>query len=485
MVHDKINSRTSGERIDGAVVPGGKYDAVTRQPVSGRAFGGGLRIGEMERDAILAHGTFGFLKESLMERSDKYPLYISKKTGDICVANPNDELGKTTFFNPGADGPMVYQLSDNVVNNKLTNKVEILGVNKDNQEDIDFCKVEVPYTLKLLANELSGMCFDMKFCIEDKKIKLKEEYNNDFIQLGGGDDDEEDEDYMIEDEEREDNDVDTEENNTEVTENMVGGEAEMIDNIQNLDDLDEVNLESIVDVNKLETNEDLEIDTQDEEINEDYDYTESDLIQDGGEEKDYKFNLDNLAEENKLLHNTNNYSNNNNPNNNPNLINNQEIMANNQLENNNQNYNDIEFTENNADMILNKVNEINSKNMELSSPSNIPNMTNNEVNNTSTQQGGNDTLAQGFTNIVNDPNIKIVKIDTSHQNGGNQFISSSMPTTFNELTNQLGGIENKNQNDNQTENPVPTHFDDTEQIVDLDEQIDFGDMNIDANKVVF
>ena len=29
---------------------------------------------------------------------------------------------------------LVYQMSDNIVNNKLTNKVEILGVNKDNQE---------------------------------------------------------------------------------------------------------------------------------------------------------------------------------------------------------------------------------------------------------------------------------------------------------------------------------------------------------------
>ena len=70
-------------------------------------------------------------------------------------------------------------------------------------------------------------------------------------------------------------------------------------------------------------------------------------------------------------------------------------------------------------------------------------------------------MAQNLTNIVNDPNIKIVKIDSdigqNGQNGGNnEFISNSMPSTFSQLSNQLGGnkIEihdtNIDQNQNQT-----------------------------------
>ena len=70
MVKDKINSRDKG-----------KVSLKTKQPPSGRAAGGGLRIGEMERDAILSHGALQFLKETMFERSDAYSFHISDKSG--------------------------------------------------------------------------------------------------------------------------------------------------------------------------------------------------------------------------------------------------------------------------------------------------------------------------------------------------------------------------------------------------------------------
>lgn len=83
MVSDKINYRTTGP-----------ITATTRQPTKGRGNNGGLRIGEMERDSILAHGMTGFLKESLMERSDKYNFAIEHASGDIAIVNEHNRLFK-------------------------------------------------------------------------------------------------------------------------------------------------------------------------------------------------------------------------------------------------------------------------------------------------------------------------------------------------------------------------------------------------------
>lgn len=70
MVNDKIHSRSTGPK-----------QAITRQPLEGRAKEGGLKIGEMEKDSMVAHGIGQFLKERMMETSDITTVHVCNECG--------------------------------------------------------------------------------------------------------------------------------------------------------------------------------------------------------------------------------------------------------------------------------------------------------------------------------------------------------------------------------------------------------------------
>lgn len=112
MVKDKINYRSS----DGPV------ESITRQPTQGRANGGGLRIGEMETNAILAHGISKFVKETMTTRSDGYHKYIDGETGEDIIYNE-----KQGFY-----------------------------------DSLNAQKIEIPYSMKLLQQEIEGLGINMK-----------------------------------------------------------------------------------------------------------------------------------------------------------------------------------------------------------------------------------------------------------------------------------------------------------------------------------
>ena len=67
----------------------GPDQALIRQPLEGRARDGGFRFGEMERDAMVAHGIFKFLKERFYECSDAHNAWYCDHCGHQAVANPH------------------------------------------------------------------------------------------------------------------------------------------------------------------------------------------------------------------------------------------------------------------------------------------------------------------------------------------------------------------------------------------------------------
>lgn len=111
MVKDKQHSRSTGPSV-----------ALTRQPAEGRSRDGGFRIGEMERDVMIAHGISNFCHERLFTVSDKYECVICKNCGLICRYNENKE---NTIY----------------LCNACENKTE-------------FAKIKLPYACKLLFQEL-------------------------------------------------------------------------------------------------------------------------------------------------------------------------------------------------------------------------------------------------------------------------------------------------------------------------------------------
>lgn len=122
LARDKLHARARG-----------KVTLLTLQPTEGKARGGGLRLGEMERDALLGQGVSQFLRERFVDSSDGVDIYVCKKCGSIGYYNPRRKRWECP-------------------------------IHRDKGE---MYKLRLPYAFVLLINELMSLAIKVKLNIED------------------------------------------------------------------------------------------------------------------------------------------------------------------------------------------------------------------------------------------------------------------------------------------------------------------------------
>ena len=117
-VTDKIQMRARGG-----------ITQLTHQPVQGLKRGGGQRVGEMERDAIISHGASAFLQERLCLVSDAYETVYCATCGTIAISN--------------------------IVEDKY--------ICRTCEDKAKFGVATIPYAFKLLSQLLAGANFQIAF----------------------------------------------------------------------------------------------------------------------------------------------------------------------------------------------------------------------------------------------------------------------------------------------------------------------------------
>lgn len=149
MVSDKYQVRATGP-----------VNELTRQPIKGRKKGGGIRLGEMERDSLLSHGAAFLLHDRLQNCSDMHLAYCCTRCGDLLLATTERSIVQTTG----------QSASDAMARPKLRlycrnpSCKEAMDRSDGNDEAVE--PVFLPYVYRYLVNELAGMNIKVKLDIK-------------------------------------------------------------------------------------------------------------------------------------------------------------------------------------------------------------------------------------------------------------------------------------------------------------------------------
>jgi DNA-directed RNA polymerase I subunit RPA2 len=149
MVSDKYQVRATGP-----------VNELTRQPIKGRKKGGGIRLGEMERDSLLSHGTAFLLQDRLLNCSDRHVAYACCRCGDLLMPTTERCIVQTTgqSASEAANKPKLRLFC------RTPSCMQATKRDDGNDEAVE--PIVLPYVYRYLVNELAGMNIKMKLEIK-------------------------------------------------------------------------------------------------------------------------------------------------------------------------------------------------------------------------------------------------------------------------------------------------------------------------------
>lgn len=165
MVNDKFQVRSTGP-----------VNSLTMQPVKGRKRHGGIRVGEMERDALIGHGTSFLLQDRLLNCSDYTASSVCRECGSILTTQYSvPKIGSMSTvrcrrcavkFDDAKKMIAQYEGEDSIF-------IDDSSIWEDGQGNKfvgggDTTTVSIPFVLKYLDSELAAMGIKLRYNVEPK-----------------------------------------------------------------------------------------------------------------------------------------------------------------------------------------------------------------------------------------------------------------------------------------------------------------------------